>query len=525
MLFNSYIFIFVFLPITFFVYRALCIRERNAASINWLIAASIFFYGWWNPKYVPLIVLSMVINYLLGGAIQRRINASRGAKKSLLIVGICFNLGLLGYFKYANFFIDSLAIITGANLYLETIVLPLAISFFTFQQIAYLVDVSRGDMGKYDFRHYALFVTFFPQLIAGPIVHHREMLPQFMREDRHYLDRDVAVGLIIFSIGLFKKAVFADGIAAYGSPVFAQASAGEPISFFIAWGGALCYTFQLYFDFSGYSDMAIGAARMFGIRLPVNFNSPYKSTSISDFWRRWHMTLSRFLRDYVYISLGGNRDGQFARYRNLMATMLLGGLWHGAGWTFVIWGGLHGMYLGINHAWRAGLVRLNLESITTRRSYQTFAWTMTFLAVVVGWVLFRAESTDAASHILAGMIGLNGIAVPAGILARLGQFGAILQSAGVEPMSGGGKNLIFMYAWISFLSFVAIAAPNTQQIMIDTQPHFGSEAIDDDPPVAGVMRKHMRFKFDRTWAALSAVCAVGGIFALTSISEFLYFQF
>jgi len=305
MLFNSYEFIFLFLPITFLVFFAIA-RLGHEAAIIWLVLASLFFYGWGNPAYLILILLSMVANFSIGellGSTHRRNKRSLG--KIYLVLGVTLNLGTLGYFKYAGFFVDNLNTALGTEIDIGRIVLPLAISFFTFQQIAFLVDAYKGITKEYRFTHYALFVTFFPQLIAGPIVHHKDMLPQFMRRDtlKPHIE-NIAVGLTIFFIGLFKKAVLADGISPYGSSVFDMAAGGETLSFFQAWGGALSYTMQLYFDFSGYSDMAIGGARLFGIRLPLNFHSPYKATSIVEFWRRWHMTLSRFLRDYVYIPLG-----------------------------------------------------------------------------------------------------------------------------------------------------------------------------------------------------------------------------
>ena len=292
--------------------------------------------------------------------------------------------------------------------------LPLGISFFTFQKIAYLVDAYRGEVRAGGFLSFALFVTFFPQLIAGPIVHHSEVIPQFGQKSTYRPNLDnLSMGIGIFVLGLAKKTVLADSIATYATPVFRAAQAGADPTLFEAWGGALAYTFQLYFDFSGYSDMAIGLALMFNIRLPINFNSPYKATNIIDFWRRWHITLSRFLRDYLYIPLGGNRHGVARRYANLMLTMLLGGLWHGAGWTFIVWGGLHGIFLVINHFWHA----LGVGSATTSGarpgSDGSAARTITFLAVMVAWVFFRAEDFDAATRILAGMAGLNGVQLPA----------------------------------------------------------------------------------------------------------------
>ncbi|MBT5260335.1 MAG: MBOAT family protein, partial [Nitrospina sp.] len=346
MLFNSYAFIFLFLPVTLLGFQLIGNRGHCRVAVSWLIGASLFFYGWWNPAYLGLILTSILFNYAVGVSLGSR------PAKTVLVVGIAANLGLLGYFKYANFFVDNINALTGSDIVLERIILPLAISFFTFQQITYLVDTYRGETQECDFLRYCLFVTFFPQLIAGPIVHHREMMPQFAKDTFCRLKaKHLAVGLTIFSVGLFKKVILADGIAVYSTPVFDAAEAGVILTFVDAWCGALAFTFQLYFDFSGYSDMAIGLGRMFGIILPVNFFSPYKASNIIEFWRRWHITLSRFARDYLYIPLGGNRKGTLLRFANLMITMLLIGLWHGAGWTFVIWGGLHGSYLVINHGW------------------------------------------------------------------------------------------------------------------------------------------------------------------------------
>ena len=392
--------------------------------------------------------------------------------KTILVAGIAANLGLLGYYKYANFFVDNLNALLGNNLILETIILPLAISFFTFQQIAYLVDAYRGETHEYSFLHYALFVTFFPQLIAGPIVHHHEMLPQFARSTIYRLKAEhLAVGLTIFTLGLFKKVVLADGVAVYATPVFNAAEAGTALTFFEAWGGALAYTFQLYFDFSGYSDMAIGLARMFGIRLPLNFNSPYKATSIIDFWRRWHITLSRFLRDYLYIPLGGSRKGEARRLTNLLITMLLGGLWHGAGWTFVLWGGLHGCYLVVNNIWRKWRAsRGHLHSTPVGRF---FAWLLTMLAVIVAWVPFRAEGMGAIQIMLSAMFGLQGISLPTAWNGHLGLFETGIKSVGFI-FSGAFNNSLANWNrgiyWLASLFSISIFLPNTQQFMYRYRP-------------------------------------------------------
>ena len=415
MLFNSYEFLLAFLPATLALYFVTARWVGSRAALAILVAASLFFYGWWNPKYLALLGFSMVANFFLGNGIRE---AEPARKKWLLTAGIAGNLALLGWFKYAGFLAESINAAAGLGLPVPSIVLPLAISFFTFQQIAYLADTYYGFVAEKSFLRYSLFVCFFPQLIAGPIVHHTEMLPQFAEPGRFKPSWDsLAVGSAIFSIGLFKKVVLADTVALWADPVFDAAAGGAQPGFLAAWGGALAYTLQLYFDFSGYSDMAVGLARLFNIHLPINFFSPYKARNISDFWRRWHITLSRFLRDYLYIPLGGNRRGRNRRYLNLMVTMLLGGLWHGAGWTFVVWGALHGAYLGIALAWPSIRAGLRLPRLPERLA-GLVAWGLTFLAVVVGWVFFRAESFDAAGRILAGMTGL------AGRPLQLGAFGS-----------------------------------------------------------------------------------------------------
>ncbi|MGB5338552.1 MAG: MBOAT family protein [Gammaproteobacteria bacterium] len=471
----------------------------------------------------------MVINFGFGEYISRAYEQRRPARAKIsLALGVMCNLGVLAYFKYAGFFFSNITALTGTSVDLGHIVLPLAISFFTFQQIAYLVDAYKGITQEYRFSHYALFVTFFPQLIAGPIVHHKEMLPQFMHRDTLSPKlENVSIGLSIFFIGLFKKAVLADGVAPYGSSVFDAAAAGETLSFFVAWGGALAYTMQLYFDFSGYSDMAIGAARLFGIRLPLNFHSPYKATSIIEFWRRWHMTLSRFLRDYLYIPLGGSRHGKARRYFNLMATMLLGGLWHGAGWTFIAWGGLHGLYLVVNHAWH-WLRRISSYTGTeSSRTGKLVAWLITFVAVVAGWVFFRATDFHSAIAILEGMAGMNGVALPNAVVARLGAAGLWLQSAGVDVYLGGGSDFFFTWLWTMALLALVLMMPNTQQIMSFFEPVLRVYHADDKYEIRFGERLVSRITWQPTkgWAVVVGLVAALGLLALTSISEFLYFQF
>jgi alginate O-acetyltransferase complex protein AlgI len=412
MLFGSLEFVFGFLPLTLLTYHLLRIRGWQVAAKLAMILASLVFYGWWDPRYVPLVLGSIAVNYGLGAAIHRV--REPGRRKAILLLGLALNLGLLGYYKYAGFFLQNLGGMFGVHDVAVTLIIPLAISFFTFQQVAYLVETWRGQEPARNALDYLLFVLFFPHLIAGPITHHTEMLPQFAHAGRGRLASSfIAMGATIFVLGMAKKVLLADTIAQFADPVFAAAAQGAALSTADAWMGAIAYTLQLYFDFSGYSDMAIGVGLLFGIRFPVNFNSPYKATSIIEFWRRWHISLSAFLRTYLYIPLGGNRAGKLRRYANLMATMTLGGLWHGAGWTFLFWGFLHGAYLILNHGWTTlagGRLRLPRGA----------AWALTMLGVVIAWVFFRAVSFEAALGILEAMAGGgNPGTLPPGLPDRL----------------------------------------------------------------------------------------------------------
>ncbi|HCF29384.1 MAG TPA: membrane-bound O-acyltransferase family protein, partial [Cyanobacteria bacterium UBA11049] len=418
-----------------------------------------------------LLAFSILFNYLVGYVLRHEL-LFKAKKKLLLIAAIAVNLALIAYFKYANFFVDNVNYLFHTSIQLSPIVLPLAISFFTFVQITYLVDAYQGETKEDTFLNYCLFVTFFPHLIAGPIVHHKDLMPQFAdRSIYRFNGKYLAIGLTIFAMGLFKKVIFADSIAVYASQVFAAADRGTTLSIFEAWVGALAYTLQLYFDFSGYSDMAIGAAYLFGIKLPLNFNSPYKSVNIIDFWRRWHITLSNFLRDYLYIPLGGSRKGQVRRHLNLMITMLLGGLWHGAGWTFVLWGGLHGLYLVINHQWRS--IRRSVGNDLNQSHWfsRTIACLLTFIAVVISWVLFRAKTLDAAVSVLRSMFGLNGISLPRGLATKL----EFLQDLGLNVQFNGLTNSLDLkegtvIASIAVLLLIVWFTPNTQQWMGEHNP-------------------------------------------------------
>ena len=409
MLFNSYIFFALFLPVVVICYFLLNSKKLTVASRVWLFLCSMFFYSWWNIKFLPLIMISILFNFAVGMVLGKGLSG----RKAVLAFGVAMNVLLLGYFKYADFFIETVSSVLPLHMEPLNLVLPLAISFFTFQQIAYLVDSYKGETREYNFLNYALFVSFFPQLIAGPIVHHKEMMPQFQRMRNKVVNvRNLASGLYIFVIGLFKKVVIADSLSPYVTQVF---DTMQSVTVIDAWVASLAYTFQIYFDFSGYMDMALGAALMLNIRLPINFDSPYKSLSIKEFWRRWHITLGRFLREHIYIPLGGNRNSEFAIYTNLMVTFLIGGLWHGAGWTFVFWGFLHGMAVITNRVWERLGVRLN----------RVVAWLLTFNFLNITWVFFRATSWDSAIKVLKGMFGIGGISFSAGISDAIRVFEAL----------------------------------------------------------------------------------------------------
>ena len=521
MLFNSYEFVFVFLPTVLFGFHLIGKQGHHRVAIAWLVGASLFFYGWWNPAYLSLMLFSILFNYSIGISLSNT-SGHKLSSKAILTIGVATNLAVLGYYKYANFFIDNLNALSDSNLILHKVILPLAISFFTFQQIAYLVDAYRGETREYSFLHYCLFVTFFPQLIAGPIVHHKEMLPQFAKDVVYKLrSKHLAIGITIFALGLFKKVVLADGVSVYATPVFDAAEAGVMLTFFEAWAGALAYTFQLYFDFSGYSDMAIGIARMFGIRLPLNFNSPYKATSIIDFWRRWHITLSRFLRDYLYIPLGGGRKGKVRRHINIMITMILGGLWHGAGWTFILWGALHSFYLMINHGWRAIFKSRNKTKIGS-----FIAWTITFMAVVISWVPFRAESILGANNMLKSMAGVNGISLPIRLENIFVNYGLSFSDNLItfDGMFHNGllyANHYVAVLWIFLLLLMSTFFPNVQQLMRNHKPAL--ETYSEEISKSGY--KWAEWKQTRLWALFISIIIVISILSLSGESEFLYFQF
>ena len=488
MLFNSYEFIFVFLPITFFIYFYLNHKRLTEASKGFLVCSSLFFYSWWNVAYLPIILTSMVFNFAIGRSLNKacKNKSKEFSRKSILIFGIVFNLSLLGYFKYTDFLIENFNLAFNSNAELLHLALPLAISFFTFQQIAYLVDSYRQETKEYDFLNYALFVTFFPQLIAGPIVHHKEMMPQFANvrnKTKNY--RNISIGLFIFSIGLFKKVIIADTFAIWATQGFDVATT---LNLFEAWATSLSYTFQLYFDFSGYTDMAIGLALLFNIRLPLNFNSPYKANNIQDFWRRWHMTLSRFLKNYVYIPLGGSRKGEFKTYNNLMATFLIGGLWHGAGWTFLFWGFLHGLALIVQRFWSKLGFKL----------WSWVAWLITFNFVNIAWIFFRAKEWDDAVKVLSSMFSLDNIVIKEKFSNKLNflseynvQFGEVMK------MTHDGSDII---NWM-VLTFILIFVFKNS------------------------MEKAKKFKTNFWYLLIHIIILFIALSTLNTVSEFLYFNF
>ncbi len=504
MLFSSFTFLFQFLPAVALAFAA-ARRHSPRAGILVLVGASLFFYGAARPVSFLLLVASVAVNFSLGLLME---DPSR--RRAVGACGVAVNLALLAYFKYTNFVIDSANLLTGASLPVQDIVLPLGISFFTFQQIAYLVDVMRGAKVERDIASYALFVCFFPHLIAGPLVHHAEMIPQFKRGRTGRSALLAARGVAIFAAGLFKKVIIADDLAQFVSPVFAHLDAGGSVTTSWAWLATLAYSLQIYFDFSGYSDMAIGLALMFGIRLPVNFRSPYKALSIIEFWRRWHITLSRFLRDYLYIPLGGNRRGEQRRYLNLMVTMLLGGLWHGAGWNFVIWGGLHGLYLCVDHLWRAwrGLTaRASKPDASTNRITMGLSWAVTFFSVVIAWVFFRAKTAGGAWQMLSALFGLKAA-------------GAVYVSPGVLRLMdlpipvGDGRLLVIGSGLVLLTLAAALWLPNVAQL-------FGYREYRRPPERSNWARWRPNF----AWVLLLAVALTLTLFGMWQRLEFLYFQF
>jgi len=516
MLFNSYEFILAFLPLTALIFFLLGRKGFFQGAIAWLVCASLFFYGWWEPKYLVLLCGSIAVNFLVGSSLQRLHNrdAKLSYRKWLLTLGIALNVVTLGYFKYANFIVDNIQNITGIDYHLDKIILPLAISFFTFQQIAFVVDAYKGQIKDLSLLHYCLFVTFFPQLIAGPIVHHSYVLPQFAKPETFSPRvRNIVIGFVIFTLGLFKKVMLADSVSVYATPVFDMANSGGEIGMASAWLGVLAYTCQLYFDFSGYSDMAIGLGRIFGISLPLNFNSPYKSVNIIEFWTRWHITLSQFLRGYLYYPMVLGRSSTTLLYMALVFVMLLGGLWHGAGWTYIIWGGIHGLYLVANYLWRT--LRGARRSHTSLARFG--AGVLTFFAVVISLVPFRTESIAGTIHMLRSMFGIGGIQLPlqAGNLPFMNH----LVDSNIVELSGNlAATPAAGIALTAALLAIIFLWPNTQQLVrnfLDTK-YYRVEA--------GLLHQ-VTWKPNLAWAIIIGLIFISTIMVLDRPTEFLYFQF
>jgi alginate O-acetyltransferase complex protein AlgI len=500
MLFNSYTFIFAFLPVVLSGYLLFVLLAPRQWAIRWLILCSLFFYGWWQPQNLWILLFLLLFNYGLGVCLGRLARGKRA--RLVLIAGLSVNLGMLCYYKYANFFAGTVNHLAGTHFHFAAVILPLGISFFIFQKIAYLVDAYRHEVRDYSLTDYSLFVTFFPQLIAGPIVHHREVVPQFSGQ-RSWRPTavDFSVGVTQFAIGLFKKVVLADGVSQFANPVFDAARSGAFPTFWDSWIAALAYTFQLYFDFSGYSDMALGLGRLFGIKLPQNFNSPYKAASIADFWRRWHMTLSRFLRDYLYIPLGGNRKGPARRGINLMLTMLLGGLWHGAGWTFVCWGGLHGLYLLAHRAWQPARARLGFSNEVPSRWGLFGGGLLTFFAVLIAWVFFRAANLATAVRLLESMAGGHGVTAKS-----VFHFRSVLVT-------------------LAGLALIVWLLPNTQEFLSRFEPALRFKPSEGGSQRSAWSQKWLLWKPNTAWALGTAGLALYALSQISRVKEFIYWQF
>lgn len=543
MLFNSAEFIFGFLPLTLAVFFLLGLRSRPLA-LGWLTLASLFFYAWWRPLNVLIIAPSIVVNYGLARLLLKQAAAGEARQRAArwtLVAGIVFNLCFLGWFKYVNFLATIAHDLTGADFVMAEVVLPLGISFITFQKIAFLVDVHGRRVQQFTLGSYALFVLFFPQLIAGPIVHYREMMPQFEAATCRFDRERFAVGATLFVFGLFKKIVMADGISVHVSPLFDAAAHGTPMSLATSWIAALGFTLQLYFDFSGYTDMALGLAQMFGVRLPPNFDSPLKARNIIDFWLRWHMTLTRFLTAYLYnplvLALTRRRAAQGkpamvgratkpGAFLTLLAgptllTMLVSGIWHGAGYLFVLWGLLHGVMLSINHAWRIYGSRLFGErAVALSRGWPGAL--LTFLCVVVAMVLFRSANGTAARSLLQGLAGLHGLGVPEAVFGPLAALGAATGGWVHATAEMGAADMAGAVARIAALLAVALLLPNTGQLMDRFKPTLAAARA----PAAGGRRWRLpSWAPTPAWAAAVGTLACLAVWRIGGQGEFLYWQF
>jgi alginate O-acetyltransferase complex protein AlgI len=516
MLFNSLEFILIFLPLTAVVCYLIRRRVGISAAITALVVLSLCFYGWWKPAYLGLIATSLLFNFSLGNWIS--ITDRGKLKKAITFFGVAVNLALIGVFKYYDFFVETSNSLTGSSFPAQNIVLPLAISFFTFQQIGFLVDVYKGKIKTIQFGKYCLFITFFPQLIAGPIVHYREIVPQ-LSGPRALLGsvESIASGMLLFSLGLAKKTLIADHFGLYADATF---NAASNTSFVEAWFGSLAFAIQIYFDFSAYSDMALGLALLFGISLPINFNSPYKALNIVDFWRRWHITLSKFLRDYLYIPLGGGRRGRLRSYRNVMIVMLLGGLWHGPAWTFVAWGGVHGGAILLTRMWWLLRDAFGFDAVIQPGLLRiAFMRTAMLLFVSFAWVPFRANTMDDALMFWRAMILPGKIELPVAYMSRLGDLAETIASFGIigvhRPFALVGlEQLALTFGVIGVVFFM----PNSLDIAkAATRITFAKNGVITDSQAN--LRQILHATFSAIILAVSIMWLTGGS------DDFLYFQF
>jgi D-alanyl-lipoteichoic acid acyltransferase DltB (MBOAT superfamily) len=544
MLFNSYEFIFGFLPVSLAGFYVLGAMRREWALL-WLTAASLFFYAWWRPINVLLIAPSILINLGLARLLERYREARPSMARGVLIAGIVFNLCFLGFFKYTMFLAGAANDVFGTNFTLTHFILPLGISFITFQKIAFLVDVHGGRVTAFTLRDYALFVLFFPQLIAGPIVHYREMMPQFRAVSARFDSENASVGLTLFFLGLGKKLILADPLAQIVAPLYATAARGDHLGLVDGWIAAVGFTLQIYFDFSGYTDMALGLARFFGIKLPANFNSPLKASSMIDFWLRWHITLTRFLTAYIYnpltlrltrarIAAGkpvfGTRSTTASAFLTLlvmptMLTMFVSGVWHGAGYTYIVWGLMHGALISINHAWRLVRPRVWPNANNRPAFLKAAGFFLTFLSVVVAMVMFRAPTVTGAVHIWGDMIGRHGVTLPEGLLARLGSAANWLGAIGVRPDATSGSIMEAASLRIAVLLAIALCLPNSLELLARHEPALGVRPARQEPWLVRRARWTPSGPLARPWAIGIAAVAAAGILSLGQLSEFLYWQF
>lgn len=460
MLFNSYEFLLLFLPITFFVYFYLNSKKLIILSKIFLVVASLFFYSWWNPIYLPLILGSMIFNFYIGQSLGRK------STKKMLTFGIIGNVTLLGYFKYTDFFIENFNWALNKDVELLHLSLPLAISYFTFQQIAFLVDSYRGETKEYNFLNYALFITFFPQLLMGPIIHHKDIIPQFQTKWKSFIKwENVALGLFIFAIGLSKKTLIGDPLTDYAQYAFNNA---QKLSMIEAWYASVSYVLSYYFDLSGYADMAIGVGKMFNINIPKNFNSPYKARNFADYWKRWHITLSKFLGDYIYKSLGGNKTIIWIVYLNIMITFFVSGFWHGAGWNFVVWGLLNGIFVVMAHIMKKANLQMNYY----------LAWFLMFFGLIITRILFVANDFGDALYVTTTLFDISNL-----------RFNDLFY-----------VDLYLQSFYIILALFLALGCKNSMEISQNFKPNF----------------KYIFY---------TIILLTASLFTFSDAKEFLYFQF